>query len=66
MDLLKRNEGKAQELWKVAYALRGEIEGLGVRDEMGPWSGVPEAGRFALEVLGKWEGREGVGWKRDS
>jgi hypothetical protein len=66
LEALKRNEMKGHELWRTANGLKKEIEGLGVSDSLGPWSGVVDAGRFVVEVLGKWEGREGMGWKRDS
>lgn len=62
-EAMRKNEMKLQELWRAAQGLKREIEGLDVKDCLGPWSAVADAGRFVVEVLGKWELREGMGWK---
>jgi hypothetical protein len=65
VETLKGNEREQYALWRRANSQRSVIAELGVQDVLGPWSSVEDATGFAMDVLGRFSGREKVEWKRD-
>jgi hypothetical protein len=59
------NERKREMCWGAVSKGRPVLQELGVREVLGPWSSAVEAAGYVGDVLGRWERRERVGWKRD-
>jgi hypothetical protein len=60
------NERKREMCWSAVSKGRPVLQDLGVREVLGPWSSAAEAAGYVGDVLGRWERRERVGWKRDA
>lgn len=60
------NERKREMCWSAVSKGRPVLLELGVREVLGPWSTASEAAGYVGDVLGRWERRERVGWKRDA
>lgn len=63
---LVQNSKRREGCWVMVNKGRAVLNELGVRDVLGPWSSASDALTYAHEVLGKYERKEKVGWKRDS
>ncbi|RDL33975.1 Uncharacterized protein BP5553_08343 [Venustampulla echinocandica] len=65
LDMLKLNSKERDKLWGRSHASRGILTELGVAEVIGPWTTVPEATNFTMDVLGAYSKKEKVGWKRE-
>lgn len=66
LEVLRLNEREQYLLWRRVNSSRSVLgEFGGDFGELGPWSSVQDATGFLLGVLGRWERKEKVGWKKD-
>ena len=66
-DKVCQNSKSRDQLWSQAHRSRRLLLDLGPMDEtLGPWSSVGEATAFAFGVLGAYNMKENLEWKKDA
>jgi hypothetical protein len=65
LELLKSNDRERDRLWSRYHSFRSVVTELGITDVVGPWTTIPEAKNFVMEILVAFSKKEKLGWKRD-